>query len=447
MRHELLRTVGPTFLAKAAAIPVVALAVIVTMRTLIGSVGTETYGFIALIIVLPMLLPFADLGLGADVSSSAARSREELCWVLARALRRLSIAAVAAAAAAGLLASMGVWSYVFGFPHQPQLEAAAAVGLALFALGVPASLGYRLLFGLDRYPLVVALQSASPIANMCAALLMVQVGVANPVLLIVVFMSTPIVASCVALRVGLRTARVTFGDLAGVSRCGAFKEVTPRSISVPMVCVMVTLAIVYQSHRLVVSHVEGLSAVVVYSAMAALFLPANGLLQAPGHTLWPYFIRRSVAGATPGRRELWMLTAAFAGVATILGVALAAAGPALTGAMTHGEGRSPLLLSCSFGVLLVLSAGYSPLGMYLMDHSGLVFQARCLTAVATFSVPLSILLCRAWGMAGPVVASCLALASCLWLPTVFRINRMSSTPSRAAVAPREPVSMYGGNNG
>ncbi|MGQ0464245.1 MAG: lipopolysaccharide biosynthesis protein [Sporichthyaceae bacterium] len=435
MRRDLLPLLGPTLLTKAASIPVNAVCLFVTMRTLVGDLGTEAYGFIALIAILPIMLPFADLGLGADVSSAAARSRTELASVLANAFRRLGVAALAVAAGAAVLAALGVWSTVFGLPQRATYERAAAIGVAVFALSVPFGLGHRLLFGIGRFPLALGLQLLAPIANMGVALFLVHVGGANLALLVFVFMATPLLASAVALRVGMRAVGLTVGELREAGRDRTARAAAPRSVALPMTVVTVSLAVLFHTDRLVVSHVEGLSAVVVYSAMAQLFLPASSLLITPGQTLWPYFIRRSADGAHAGARELWALTGLFVAAAAVMGVALAALGPTLTGWMTHGQGRASLLLSVSFGVLLVVNAGFVPFGAYLMDHAGLMFQARCLTAVACLSVPLSILFCHWWGVAGPVIASCIALALCQWVPTIVRMRRTTPATDRIALPP------------
>jgi O-antigen/teichoic acid export membrane protein len=156
--------------------------------------------------------------------------------------------------------------------------------------------------------------------------------------------------------------------------------------------------------------------------MAALVTIA---ITAPTPVLWNYFAgRRARTGVPVLRGQLVRMTALWVAVAAGLAVVLVAMGPAFASWWSHGQIEVSRGLMVAFGVLLVVSALQYPTATVLNDPASLRFQAVTMTAMAVVNLALSLWLVRVVGVAGPVIASCLALFFVQVVPVMLRARRL-----------------------
>ncbi|WP_237668897.1 hypothetical protein [Rhodococcus sp. BS-15] len=94
--------------------PIVAVAGLVSAGLVIRATGPSAYGVVALVATVGLLLPFADLGIGAVVTSATARSRDPIndayaLAVIRRAYRILARVTVVVAGVAVVVMMFDGW--------------------------------------------------------------------------------------------------------------------------------------------------------------------------------------------------------------------------------------------------------------------------------------------------------------------------------------------------
>lgn len=416
---EFILASGRSLLAQLITVPVTAVAGLVSIRLLVSGIGPAGYGSVVLITSLPALLPFADLGLGAWLVDNTTRSKSDVLAAFGRSFRLLLRNSVLFCVAAAAIGAAGIWHLMLGFPANGQLERGATIGMSLFALSVPLSLGYSLALGAGRNHSAVYLRAIAPVANVVVLSLAVAAG-CDPCWYVVILMLTPLPGAVLACRLAARALDLGTRDLIRACRVPSGQPVA-RSFAGGMLVIMLALPVTYQTDRIVISHVLGSDAVARYSAMAALYGTALGLVNAAGLTLWPQFARRRREGRS-AFLDLRRMTFIFAAFTAPMAAALVFLAPWVTTVMTHGQAPAGRGLAAAFGLLLLVIGTHLPCGMFLTDARGLGLQAWGCTLMALTSVVLSIALCGAMGPAGPVLASSIAFLACVWPVTAIGIR-------------------------
>ena len=141
--------------ARVATLPLTAIASALTTYLIVGYAGAEMFGYVNLIATLFLLLPFADLGLGAAIVNKVASASSIHDDEGARALTRAAFLTLVMAAA-GLIAIVGVAAaggllaqFVgLGDVEASAVNAAILVAIAPFAIALPFGVGQRVLLGL-----------------------------------------------------------------------------------------------------------------------------------------------------------------------------------------------------------------------------------------------------------------------------------------------------------
>ena len=151
-----LKGVGAAGGARLLTFPLTAAATLYAAHLTIQSLGLSVFGVVSLLSLIVALIPFADLGLGGAVTSATAHYREapaEWFATLAAAVRATVFSGLTIAVVAlGMLAS-GVWPWVLGGAARavaPSAPLAATLVACSYAIGVPLSLGSRVLIGAGR---------------------------------------------------------------------------------------------------------------------------------------------------------------------------------------------------------------------------------------------------------------------------------------------------------
>lgn len=419
-----LRSVAWSLGAKAVTVPVTAAAALLTTRMVVDAVGVSGYALYALIITLPAVMPFGDLGIGAAIVQAVAQSRGGDPQILLRAVtsaaRTLLVVGLLIACAGVVPACFGLWQSLLGHAAGPEADAAVAVALTLFGCSTFLSLGRTVLFALDRMHLTLLLQGAGSLLALLLVLLAVNVDAPVAVLVAPGFLTQCAVGAACLVWAG-RLFHIPLWKV--VAECVQPRQagVRIRHLAAPMAVIGIGTALTYSTDRLVLSHVTDHVAVATYSAAAQLFTPAAGLLSAAAMPLWVFFARqRQSADEQPDRRALVRLMGYFAigGITIALGLLLL--GPTVASWMTHGRIPVGTTLMSAFAALLLVQAVYYPVGMWLTDAPGLRFQAITVTLMTAVNLVLSILLANLVGTPGPVIASVLSFTAVVLVPNARR---------------------------
>lgn len=382
---------------------------------------------LALLLAITLLLPFADLGIGAAVTNAVAvDSLPEARRIVAASLRLLAVAAAAVVLIAAGLTATGLWSTLTGASAQeaPALGRDMLLVMALFAAGLPLAVGGRILLAVNRYPLFLLLQGCVPFLTLGVVVWYRDSTAVTP------FLLAPFAAqaaaslaaftvACRQLRLGPRLLR----DLVLTRSSRATRRI--RAAAGPMLLVTIGLPLALQTDRLVLSHVSNRQALAQYAIVAILFGPSWSVISSAGLTLWPKFAsaKAAVNGkpvAAYRRAFIAFTVAGCLGAGVFLGF-----GPILTKAWAGSTGGGPLLWS-AFALLLAVQAAHLPGGMFLTQPSELRFQARCIGLMCALNLPLSVGLAKAIGASGPVLASAVTVLALQLVPARRRILRQSS---------------------
>jgi O-antigen/teichoic acid export membrane protein len=406
-------------------LPLTSVAALLVAHIQIDAVGSRGYGILTLLVALTLLLPFADLGLGAAVTNAVALRASDARHqrILAASVRLLALGCVAVVVVAAALSATRSWGSITGIEHAeaPTLDRDMLIAAVLFALGLPLGLGGRVLLGLDRYASFVAIQAAVPAVTLAIVFAFRSSSSMTPFLLapFVAQDVAALVATAVALR-ALKFERSWFARHRAAVGSVA-REI--RQTAAPMVLITLGLPVALQSDRLILSHFGTRTDLTRYALVATLYVPAWSIVSSAGMSLWPRFARLGASSRVEQKREYRRLFPAFLAVGVIGAAALVVLGPPATRLWASGEGDGGLALWSSFGLLLAVQAAHLPGAMFLTSPKGLRFQAVCVLLMCFANVPLSVGLASAWGAVGPVLASALTILCLQLLPARRRTLR------------------------
>jgi O-antigen/teichoic acid export membrane protein len=426
LHHRVLK--NPAFRAgttRALMLPLTAALSLFVAHVEITAVGPHLYGVLALLLTLMLLIPFADLGVGAAITNAvAARTEREGCErVLAASVRLLMFACVALIACGALLSTFHVWSSLTGVTSAevPTLDRDLFAVVVLFSLALPLSIGGRIMLGLGRYAPFVLMQGLSPLVTAVIVYSYRHSEEITPFVLapLIGQLTVAITATAVSFRqLGLRIGPLVRNAFLSHRRARGSVVAT----AAPMLVVTIGLPIALQSDRLVLSHFSSRSALADYAIVAVLYTSAWSVISSAGLVLWPRFAairaHEPSAGVSAYRQAFRVFS--ILGIAAAIGFVVI--GPMLTRLWAGSTGGGRILWG-AFAVLLLVQAAHLPGGMYLTSPSGLRFQAYCVVAMCVVNVGLSVVLARALGAAGPVVASAATIMLLQFFSTRWRITR------------------------
>lgn len=406
-----------------------------TSRTIITTFGVEAYAQYGLLVALPALMPFVDLGLAAVVVNAVAgspdpRNDERVRRTLTSAFRLLLPSAAVIVVVAVSIEALGLWPALLGDGLMPGGERVATVCLVIFALTVPLGLGTRVLVGLGRNPLRIVLAALTSPLVLGSVLLSAQLGGGSGEWLAVfsfgatavVFALSLVVAGALLRPQMVRAAR----DILHPRRAPGVRVL---DTAWPMLVQLTALPVAMQSGRVLLSHVGSTEELAQYNLGSQLFNIAAGAVATAGLALWPHFTRaRSEAVVASPFRACGVFAAG--GLALAGGVAVLV--PFLVPLVTDDAFSLPLGLSLAFVVFVVAQAVKYPLGMYMTDAAGLRFQVLPVLAMIPLSLGLAWALTDRLGAVAPVVATTLAVVLCQVVPNFYWVRRDLATRRTAA---------------
>lgn len=379
----------------------------------VADFGEATFGKVALIAAIPLLIPFADFGLGVSVVSAASDARVSadpgtLVGTVRQVVRILSATAFCVAVAAWILVALDWWPAIVGVDSSPSFDVSVAVAtvVTVFAASLIVSQGTRVLQGLGRVELAVSFNAAVPLLAFFGALLVHMLGLGALAYVLVAplaSLAVNAVASWVALVVAARKWPGVAHLLARRPRVAALLRWGGLSI-----LISVSVAGMTQGARLIVAHRSGASELATFAVTWTVFAGANALAAVYGQFLWPRW--RGLATAR-NLTEARFHSEYRRALGVVIAVGLAATAAAwVTFPVVLGAG-APWLIVIACACAAMAQAIHQPAAMVLMDRRGMATQVRIIVPVAVATLMLTYLCVPALGAAAGFVA----LAACVAL--------------------------------
>jgi O-antigen/teichoic acid export membrane protein len=420
-----LRPVVASGAIRALLLPIGAVLSLTTSHVLIRSVGASAFGAVIFIGTLFQLLPFADLGVGAAASRAVAAADRPPAdpYVSAVIRRSLRVMVASGALLAGLAVLIGAcrwWTPLLGVDGGiGHVNLAATACIVIFAAGLPLALGPRILLGAGKNHVAIAAGIVTPVVTLLLAAVL-AVFHAPAFSFVVVYPLAMVAASAVMTVLAERLVGLPLSPLAAFRPTRSGQPVARvMNIALPMFLLSVGLPIGLHCDQLVISHRLPASALSEYGLGSQLFLPSWAVLSAAAYSLLPVFTRRRARGLP--YRQLWIrLSAAFAGVSIVIGLAFVSAAPLIGALISSGRVEIGLDLRIAFAALLLVQILSLVSGMMLNRPDEMRFQAICVMAMMVVNVGLSWWFAGQFGVAGPVIASGLSVGLLMLVPLGIR---------------------------
>lgn len=411
-----------------------------TTRLIIAEAGVHEYALYILVVALPGLVAFADLGSGAVLVNRIATSDHPrndpslVAQVTTVGRIMLSFAAVLMAVNTTFLLA-GVWPAFLGDAGDiPGSSLAAFLAITVFCCSIPLGIWTRILLGLQRNHIIIMIQGAQSPLTLLLIWLMLTIGpeTLHPYLAL----GSLVAAGGVALTGFLLARRFTSPLLGTAARRILFPRRHPgvrvMDMGWPMLAQLLATPLSMQSQRFVLAQFVSAAALAQYAMAGQFFFALQGLVSAAGLTLWPRYAKARASGnPTTGP---FILAACFAGGVLLFTGAMVAVGPWVFGFISGGKVEVPVEIVLAFGAMVAAQAALYPLGMFMMDTAGVRFQVVPTLLMAAASVALAFALTPTLGAVGPMLGNALAVTLGQILPYTLRIRRLG----RATAAPTQP---------
>lgn len=407
-----------SILAKVATMVPAALLGLLTTRIVIDNYGTEGFAFYSLIISIPLILPFADFGLGGAVTELVSQrdviGAHTVYSKIRSTVRILSSIGCIVIIVSWVLYFSGLWPILLGMQTDSASIAAAATA-SMFGIGIPITIGYRVLLGLQLNRVVVWLQGLT--GALGAILVIPAVYMSAPLWIVA---TLPAIAAVILSSIGVTLARQHLKyTLPYSGRPSTDTQIRIARLAMPMAIIAIATPLSYQSDRIILSNFSSSLELAMYAAAFQIYAPMNAILVAGGQTLWPRLTKLRVTGAMESLNMVYKFSVIFGLAAASASIVLIAAGKTVTDWTTNGSAESTVWLLAGFGCMLIVNAIQYPFGMFMMSESGLMWQSVFVTAMTFLKIPLAIILAREFGAAGPVLASILSFTFLVLFPSLI----------------------------
>ncbi|MER7796455.1 hypothetical protein [Microbacterium sp. NPDC096154] len=423
MLRSLLRSAS----ARVIALPITGLAVILQSYIVIAYAGASIFGWITLLGTLFLLIPFADLGLGAAVVNSVARmtqsaeARDEALAIAKTVTRRLVALGAAGFAILALAAHFRVLAPMVGLPNSGGSEPNLATFTALAPLFVslPFGVGQRILLGAGKNH-VTALLAASGSLFALALTAGFIWAEAPPLFLGSALPLGNLAASVIMFALGCRIANWSVADLLTRPRSNTVPARTIWASAAPMLVVVMATAVGLQSGRVILGHLGSPTELSEYALAFQFFSPAMSVVTTSGAALWPIFAR---AEAQKLRRSWTRALEIMVGLGALVAVTYLILCRPIGALVSSQEILLSLPLAGLLSALLLAIALHQPQGMLLTSPRGLTIQAFTSLAMAALSVGLGILLAPQHGAVGVTLGALVGVICGQLLPNILLVRR------------------------
>jgi O-antigen/teichoic acid export membrane protein len=428
--------------------PLIALVGLLNTAVIVRQTGEAVFGLVSLVTTLSLLLPFADLGIGAVVISACSqRGRttddEVAVATVQSGLRRLNLVAVVLIAISLVIMATNSWGFLLGSTAGPADRIAITIAACLIALGIPAGIGVRILIGLDMNPLAVLLTMSNAIFTLLITLGLKTAGIGG-IWYAVSGAGGALIGNCIATALALKLSGLGRSAFARPGAEHARSKLLQGSLW--MFVVSIGLPMGLQSQRLILSHVSTSSELSRYALIAQVYGVTWMVFSTAGVALWPVFVKRR--SDTAASTRLWLRSVALFGVSSALaGVGLIVLGPWATSVLSNGQLVASRGLAIAIALLLVVQCIHLPGGVMLTMPSEMRWQSHCLLAMGASTVVLGVWWGGRWGGTGVMAAAVVATVAAqvvpdfVWIPRLLRrrVQELATAdkPAEAAIADRD----------
>lgn len=438
--HDMARSGGVKFIA----LGISAVLGIIITRVIITNYGTAVFAQYGLLVGLGALIQVNALGVGAPIVNTVAVSKDpgnddHLRRVVLSSLRVLTLAALVLILIVGLMTAMGWWAPVLGEGLIPGTgPIAAALCMILWAMGMPIGIGQRLLAGLGKNHLTIAISGLQSPIVLLFLLLSLMIGTNTGSFIAVISYAATLIIALICLVLAARMIAPTLTTaIKQIHQRKRFPGAKILDQAGPMTIIMVALPIAMQTDRIVLSHTAGPADLAQYNLASQMYNPIFALVSAAGFTLWPRF---AAARATNKDESPMQLSLVFGAIGFILAFGVTILSPFLTHFASDGKVQLGWLLVISFSVLMIIQALQYPMGMYLTDRNGLRFQASMVVLLLPANLAISWFLSLHLGASGPVIGSLFTIFIFQVLANIVYI-RFRTKPKPSDQAPAEVVDL------
>ncbi len=402
---------------------------VISARLVIDEAGVDRYALLTLLIALPSLISFTDLGAGAVVVNSVATSPDVRIdeTVLRQALsvsRVILMFAAAVALVDIVLAVTGGWHWVLGnassVPHSTQ---AATACLFVFCLTITLGLWQRILLGLGRNPVIILLQGLISPVSLLIVLILLRTGstTALSFLALGTFLASLTTAVCGTLIAARLTRPLMLNTLRQVFLPRRFPGARVMHVGWPMLAQLLAAPLSITLPRYLLAQTADHVELAQYALAGQIFFSLQALVSAAGVSLWPAFTKARAQGTI--KRGPAMLSLAFALALASATLVVIAIGPWFFAIVSNGEVEVPTGIVLAFGLMVTMQSVLFPIGMFIMDPPGIRFQVLPSILAAVMTVLLTIVLTPRVGVVGPLLSNAIATLVCQIVPYAFYIQR------------------------
>lgn len=403
----------------------------------IHALGLSNYAVIGLLLGLPALLGFVDLGSAAAVSNAAGswwvERDSRLFAVLVRSTRVTLAMGIGLSLAAIVIAVLGLWPPLLGSGDPDLLSSGAIVVMIGMAALQPLLQGSSVLMATGDTVAATLIGGAVSLVTL-ALVWSCTLLTAPPIAYIAVPFAAQIAIAFIAVTRASRRVGISLSALARAVVAPSVRGAKIGHEARPALVIWIMLPIAYQTDRLLISHLSTSSQLASYNVAFQLFAGGFAVIAAGSGALWGHFSRARAARTLPDRQEFVRLTLAFSSVGVGLGAAYVLCASTVASWVSAGGVRLSIWLIVGFAVLMVVQAFHQPSAMIQTDAHGLRFNAGLVVLMTVLNLALGLLLTPILGAAGPVLASVVALSSALALPSFVRAVRVVATPASAEAA-------------
>jgi O-antigen/teichoic acid export membrane protein len=396
-------------------LPITGISVLATQGIIIRDVGLNEFGIISLIINLPLLIPFADLGLSAAVVGALGRDQTNALLTIRVSWTILWIVAGALTISAIALHIFTGWKFL-GSDSEIFANNVLLV-LLLFSISVPFGIGQRILIGTGNVTTGVALQGCTPLITLALVWI---VHMSNYYYLYYAAGQVSIIiVGIISCTVSLRKLGEKFSLLANFTLGSQHDRKVIFSSSIPMFFVIVGLPLALQTQRIFLSNFSSPVELSYYSIGMTLYAPIWSTVSAVGMNLWPFFIKTKNNQEQLNRKVYLQVFFIFFLFALLVATVFCLLAPYIT-RLWSGT-NIPVYLVYSFAFLLFFQIIHLPDGMYLMDPNGLKFQSVCVLLMAISTLSLMFIVVPIGGSSAAVLAAAISILIFQLIPGISKI--------------------------
>ena len=412
---------------------------LVTVSVSVRSLGDTAFGVVATLGTMIGLAGFADLGLGLGLMTRLAQLLGEDNQA---ALKPLVSSALASLGALGAFVAVVGSASIFVLPWDVLLgssalpNAAVNASVVIFAtsvgLAIPASIGQRVLLGTQQGAVANIWSLVASVAQF-GAVIAVAWRDAPVWGFVAATISTPVLVACVQSAWVLNRASHLRPERSHVSR-----DVVRNLMRVGglFFALNFAIAVAFQSDALITSAVLGASSAAVFAIGLRMFGAATSLFATSLQQFWPALAEALARGDLEWTRRrfkqvLTISTASLAAVAVLLVVI----GQPVARIWVGESLVPPIGLLIAFAAWTVYAHVMGQCST-LLNAAGVVGpQVAMATAMACVNLPLSIVLTKQIGLAGPLVGSLVSHTLCVGVPAVFLVRGVLRHGIRVREAP------------